>query len=133
MFDFNFNPSHRQLRQFGGICILAVPAVAWFWTSSLVIAAFAAAAGLGLCVLGLIAPRLLRPMFLGLIIITMPIGLVVGEVAMLLLYFGVFLPMALMLRIAGRDALRRRSSTNSETYWQKRKSSTSIRNYYHQF
>jgi len=133
MFDFNFNPSNRQLRQFGAICLIAVPLVAWLWTNSVLIAAWAGAVGVALCCIGFFAPKLLRPVFVGLTIVTMPIGMVVGEVAMLVLYFGVFLPMSLVLRIVGRDSLRRRSQTNRESFWQERKTSTSIRNYYHQF
>ncbi len=131
--DFNFNPSHRQLRQFGAICLVAVPLVAWLWTGNAVIVGWAAVVGFVLCGTGLFVPGFLKPLFLGLTIITLPIGLVVGEAAMLLIYFGVFLPMSIVLRIVGRDSLRRRSQAGEESHWQQRKQPTGVRNYYHQF
>ena len=133
MFDVNFNPTNRQLRQFGAICLVALPFVAWLWTDNVVIAGWAGAVGLVLCGIGLVAPRSLRPVFLGLTIVTLPIGLVAGEAAMLLIYFGLFLPMAIVLRMAGRDSLSRRSQAGKKTFWQERKQPTSVRNYYHQF
>ena len=49
MFDFNFSPSNRQLRQFGAVCMVAVPLVAWLWTGDAVIVGWAAAVGVTLC------------------------------------------------------------------------------------
>lgn len=131
--DINFNPSHRQLRQFGVVCLIALPLLTWLWTADTTWTGRAAAAGGVLCGTGLIAPAFLRPVFLGLTIITLPIGLVAGEIAMLLLYFGVFLPMSVILRLAGRDSLQRQHQPDRKTYWQSRKQSTSVRSYYHQF
>jgi hypothetical protein len=133
MFDFNFSPSNRQLRQFGAVCMVAVPLVTWLWTGDAVIVGWAAGVGVTLCGIGFASPQTLKPVFVGLTIATMPIGLVVGELAMLLLYFGVFLPMSIVLRIVGRDSLRRRSPVTGKSFWQERKIPTSVRNYYHQF
>lgn len=131
--DINFSPSQRQLRQFGLVCLVALPLITWFWAGSSSAVGWAGIVGAVLCGLGFVAPNLLKPVFLGLTIVTLPIGLVVGEVAMLLLYFGLFFPMAVALRLAGRDALQRRNQTSRETFWQKRKQNTAVRSYYHQF
>ncbi len=131
--DVNFSPSSRQLRQFGLVCLAALPLIAWLWTRSLPAVGWAGGAGLLLCVAGFVAPQVLKPVFLGLTLITLPIGLVVGELTMLLLYFGLFLPMALVFRLTGRDSLMRRHRADAETFWNERQSPRNVRNYYHQF
>lgn len=133
LLDFNFNPSHRQLRQFGAVCTVALPLATWAWTKDLSAVAWAAGIGALLCGIGYVLPRLLKPIFVGLTIVTIPIGLVVGELAMLLIYFGLFLPMAIVFRMLGRDALDRRTAKpDSTTLWKPRSSPSSIRKYYQQ-
>lgn len=133
LLDFNFHPTNRQLRQFGAVCTVALPLVTWLWTKNPQAAGWAAGIGFLLCGVGLVLPRLLKPVFVGLTIATIPIGLVVGELAMLLIYFGLFLPMAILFRMIGRDSLDRRTvSTDSATFWKPRSAPSSIRKYYQQ-
>ena len=133
IFDVNFNPTNRQLRQFGTICLLALPLVAWLWTRNAAIVGWAGAAGLALCGVGRVAPKFLRPVFLGLTVVTLPIGLIAGEVAMLLIYFGLFLPMSIVFRMTGRDSLGRRSQPSEKTFWRERKQPSGPGSYYLQF
>ena len=79
--DINFDPSSRQLRQFGWIATLGFPLVAWMWGYEGISLGWAAAIG-GMCaLLGTIAPQSLKYPFLLLSLLTWPIGIVVGEVA----------------------------------------------------
>ena len=104
--EMNWNPTDRQLRQFGLIALVALPLLGWLWrlpTGGIV----------GFGVAGLLAgtaagiyPRALKYPFVGLTLATLPIGLVVGEVAMLLVYLGIFTPVGWGFRLCGRDALR---------------------------
>lgn len=133
LFEINTKPSDRQLRQFGLICVVLFPLVVWMWngnaTAVIVSAVFGAAYG----VLAVAAPRLLKPVFVGLMFVTLPLGLIIGELIMLLIFFGLFLPIALLFRISGRDALQRKVSTDAVTFWKPRKPSGSVRGYYRQF
>ena len=132
MFQINTNPSDRQLRQFGVICIFAFPLLAGLW----IVGTTAIIAGLVLgatfALLGLVAPRLLKPVFIAITVVTFPIGLVVGELILLMIWFGLFLPMALVFRIIGRDVLQRRSRTDADTFWVVRTPPRSVRKYYQQ-
>ena len=132
LIDFNPQPTKRQLRQFGVTCVFALPTIMWVWTQSTMAAIWAGGIGVLLCSLGLVLPQLLKPVFAGLMMITMPIGMVVGELALMLIYFGLFLPMAILFRLIGRDSLQRRSAHNEKTFWQKRIPVSSIRKYYQQ-
>ena len=132
LFEINTRPSDRQLKQFGLVCLVAAPLIVSFWTHSLPATSWATVAGALCGVLGLFAPQLLRPVFVGLSILTLPIGLIVGELIMGLIYFGLFLPMAIVFRIRGRDALQRRVPKNAASFWQKRAQPSSVGRYYRQ-
>ena len=132
LIDFNRNPTDRQLRQFGAVCIIAVPLVVCLWTRNGSLTACGGTAGVILGAAGLLSPRLLKPVFLGLTIVTLPIGLVVGELAMLTIYLGLFLPMAMLFRLIGRDSLDRRSRTSRDTFWKPRSRPNSARKYFQQ-
>ncbi|APZ95763.1 SxtJ family membrane protein [Fuerstiella marisgermanici] len=133
LLHFNLKPSQRQLRQFGAACAVVVPLIVWFWSRSLSATAWAGVAGLLICGVGLIKPRILQPLFVGLTVLAFPIGLVVGEVALLLMFVGVFLPMAVVFRMIGRDALQRRSVGGHETFWQRRPPTPKSGRYFRQF
>ena len=66
-------------------------------------------AGLALVVglLGLVAPRLIRPIYVGWMIAAFPIGWVMSHVVQALILYGLFTPVALVFRLIGRDALYR--------------------------
>ena len=90
--EINWSPTDRHLRQFGTICLFALPLVGWLWGGSVTVVVCLAAVGLVLATVGVSFPIAVKPIFLALTILVIPIGMVVGEVAMLLIFFGVFLP-----------------------------------------
>jgi len=131
--ELNVDPSNRQLRQFGAIGLVTLPVAGWLWAHDGIVAGVAGAVGLTLFAMSLIAPRYLRPVFRGLTIVTLPIGLVAGEFVMLLIYFGLLLPTAIVFRITGRDQLRRRKPKEATTFWAIRKPPKHVRGYFDQF
>ena len=133
VFRINTNPSQRQLRQFGLLCVVLLPLIAWVWGASGSIIQTTAMIGAGLGLLGIFAPKLLKLVFIGLVLVSFPIGLIVGELVLLMIFVGVFLPMALLFRIIGRDALQRRMSVQSETFWVPRNAPANVRRYFQQY
>lgn len=133
VFHINTNPSQRQLRQFGLLCVALPPLITWVWGASGSIIQATAMIGAGLGLLGIFAPKLLKPVFIGLVLVSFPIGLIVGELVLLMIFVGVFLPMALLFRIMGRDALQRRMSVQSETFWVARNAPANVRRYFQQY
>ena len=132
MFQINTNPSDRQLRQFGVICIFAFPLLAAIWIAGTSAIVVGLVLGATLAILGLVAPKLLKPVFIAVTVVTFPIGLIVGELILLMIWFGLFLPMAVVFRIIGRDVLKRRTSTDVDTFWVPRTPPRSVRKYYQQ-
>jgi len=91
-----------------------------------------ALAGLFLAVVGVAAPTILKPVFLALTILATPIGMVIGELAMLTIYFGVFLPFGLVFRIIRRDNLQLQLDRDKDSYWEAKKQPANIASYYRQ-
>jgi hypothetical protein len=65
---------------------------------------------------GLVFPRLVRPIFVGWMIAAFPIGWTVGRISLALLFFIVFTPVSLLFRLRGRDALALRRPAR-ESHW----------------
>lgn len=132
LIEFNDSPTDGQLRQFGAVCIVMLPTLGWIWGGSMQII-------LGLCILGgtlalsgFVWPASLKPIFLTLMAITCPIGLLAGELSMIMIYFGLFLPLSLAFRLTGRDALQLKRPKSSTSYWQEKKQPASASTYYRQ-
>ena len=130
--EINWQPTDRQLRQFGAICLVALPAVAWLWGATTTVIAALALVGSGLAIVGLAEPALLKPLFLTLTIIATPIGMVIGEIALLIIYFGVFFPFGLVFRILRRDSLQLQLDRGRDSYWEAKKQPASPASYYRQ-
>jgi len=62
-----------------------------------------------------------------------PMGMLVGELAMLGIFLGVFLPISLVFRLMGRDALRLKIEKNVESYWQTKKQPEQVSSYYRRY
>ncbi len=68
----------------------------------------------------LLVPGLLRPLYLLLTLMSLPIGWVVSHVAMGVVYYLVLAPIGLAMRLLGRDPLHRRFEPDAKTYWVRR-------------
>ena len=134
--DHSVSTSNRTLRQFAVLWFVFLGGLACLegfgrerWTASYVLGGFAVTVGL----VGLVSPQTIRPLFVGLTAITYPIGWVMSHVILSLIYFGVFTPVALAFRIAGRDPLERRFEREAATYWRPKRRTTNMRRYLRQY
>jgi hypothetical protein len=141
----NFNPDAQTLRQFGFIALFAFGLLALAaWTES-----FMFSFGLGsarqivsailgglaaLCLIfSLVMPSGNRPIYVGLSVITYPIGFVMSYVVLGLLFFGIIGPMALVLRLVGKDPMARRYDPSAPSYWTRARRARSNQAYLRQF
>jgi hypothetical protein len=83
--------------------------------------------------LGLARPQLIRPIFVGWMVLAFPIGWTISLVLLGLVYYGLFLPIGLVFRLVGRDALQLRPRPNLTTYWTSRPEVADVRRYFRQF
>ena len=133
LIEIIWSPSPKQLRQFGLLCLVALPLLGWLWGgNSTSIGLLVGIAGL-IALLAFVQPRCVSPLFVGLMLLAAPIGMVVGELAMLTIYFGIFLPTSLLFRIMRRDALQLRIDREAKTYWQAKSEPKDMSSYYRRY
>jgi hypothetical protein len=118
--DIPLSPSARTLRQFAGLWLVCFAALAG-WQGLAherpAAAALLLAAAVVPGVAGLLRPRLLRPLFVGCTILTFPAGWLTATLLLACLYYGLFVPLGLLFRFLGRDALGLRRRPGCATYW----------------
>jgi hypothetical protein len=117
--DLPLKPTERMLRQFSGLWLLFLGGIGiWHLLADRPILGgiLLTLGALGGCI-GLIRPKLMRPVFIALIIATFPVGWVVNKVAMMLIFYGMFTPIAVGFRLFGRDALKVRTAQKGESAW----------------
>ena len=140
--SLNLKPTDRQLRQFGLIAFVALPLLGWVFsgkptpetwrTGHTTIIGALASVGTTLAVLALLKPRVLKWLFVGACVAAFPIGFVVGEIVVLLIFLLGFVPMALIFRLIKRDALDRNLDRSCESYWQPKQPARNASSYYRQ-
>jgi hypothetical protein len=137
LIDFNRNPSHRELRLFGGIWLPGFLALmglmVWYRSGSI-----GAAAGLGViagcvAVLTTLFPAFARLLFFTCVYAAYPIGWVISHLLLMGIYYLVMTPIGLVSRATGRDPLRLRSDRSEDSYWTPRRPSPGVSRYFRQY
>ncbi len=142
----DWNPPPQILRQFGliGVAAFALFALLCYLRPFRPFAFVPESAGgevalaLGIlaayCLIAaLAAPGALRPLYVLLTALSLPIGLLVSYVVMGVVFYGVITPVGLVFRLIGRDAMNRRFDTQATTYWVQRKRPANVKRYFRQF
>ena len=83
--------------------------------------------------LGLLLPRAIRWVYVGMIYLAFPIGWVVSHVILALVLYLVLTPIGLLLRLAGRDPLARGFDRSASSYWTPHRRADSMERYFRQF
>lgn len=132
--DINWQPDRRALRTFGVLAFLICAGLGTATLATHVLFGFELSAGAArrtaiiTWILGAAAgtlaaagPDRLRPVYVLLMVITFPIGVVVSYALLALLFFFVITPIGLIFRLAGRDALGRKRDAHASSYWVRRR------------
>lgn len=133
--DLPRNPPARTLRQFAvGLLVFLVALACWqeFTHHNRFAAFMLAAVGLLAGSAGLVYPRLLRPVFVGWMVLAFPIGWAVSQATLAVLFYGLFTPIGLVFRLFGRDVLVRRRRADYDSYWQVKPAAQDARTYFRQ-
>ncbi len=126
--ELDLRPDARKLRQFGFIAFAGFGLLALLaWREALVfsfglgearlwVVGVLGGLGLSTALLSLMAPKANLPIYVGLALIALPIGFVLSYVLLGALFYGVIMPVGLILRLAGRDPMSR-GFLNVPSYW----------------
>jgi hypothetical protein len=134
--DINWHPTARELRIFAGLQWLFCGIVAWYaWKTHAApgVAAILCGVSSGVALLGLLAPRAIRPVYVGWMLAVFPIGWVVSHVVLAAVFFLVITPIGATLRLLGHDPLHRRYDRAANTYWIARRDPPDADRYFRQF
>lgn len=134
--DIQFQPSKMVLRQFAAAWLaflLAWAAHQWLArghrNTALVLAALAVIVG----GLGLVAPVAIRWVYVGGMMVAFPVGWVVSQLMLVLMFYVVITPLALFFRVRGRDLLHRAPPQGCESYWMTKSLPQDMRRYFRQY
>jgi hypothetical protein len=137
LIEIDWNPKSKQLQNFGKIALAAtfiisfllylLKGVAIQWV--LIICAF----GIIIFIISKISLKLTKLIYLGMILLTMPIGWVVSFILMAAFYFLLLAPLGLFFRLIGRDPLYRKFDPTAKSYWMSRRPPKGLEQYFHQF
>jgi hypothetical protein len=137
LIEINWNPTNKQLRYFGWIALTATTLIAILlyvlkglavkWCAMIVIFGFS------IFICSLLSKTLTRLVYLGLTLLTFPIGMTMSFVLMLVFYYLVITPVGLFFRLIGRDLMELKFDTSAKSYWKPRRPVDNNRRYFNQF
>ncbi|MGA9779756.1 MAG: SxtJ family membrane protein [Limisphaerales bacterium] len=134
-FHLPLKPTPRVLRQFAAawlVFFLAVAAQQMFLRNRVTAAcALGTIALIGL--VGLVKPSTVRWLFVGASIVAFPIGWVMTQVVLAVMFYVVLTPLALVFRWRGRDELQLRRRPEQTSFWIARRPERDVKRYLKQF
>jgi len=136
MMNINWRPGQKDLRDFGEASLVMMTVLA---LAAVLLGRIAPPTALWLCAAGLavyLGSRLWAPLalpaYLALMAAAWPIGLAVSHVVLGAAFFLVFMPVGLVMRLVGRDPMRRRLR-GRKSYWLPHRNPQSAKRYFNQF
>ncbi len=135
--EIDWRPKRNQLRSFGIIALIVTAIISLllyvFKGVAIQWALAIFAVGLIIFLSSIISLRLTRVIYVVLMAVTFPIGLVVSFTLLAAFYFLLLAPLGLFFRIIGRDALCRKFDPTADSYWLQRNPPENLERYFQQF
>jgi hypothetical protein len=133
--DIPRQPATSTIRWFASLLfmwLLGLGGVEWFVRQQPVSAVVLVLLSLIVGPLGLIRPQAMRPVFVGALLITFPLGWLTSRLLLGAVFYCVFTPLGLFFQLIGRDPLGCNDSHHASTYWQPKRQPDGLRSYFHQ-
>jgi hypothetical protein len=134
--DLPLEPGPRALRQFAAawlVFFLALGAQQYFVRDHHRIGSALAAMAVIFGVLGLIRPFAIRWLFVVWLVMAFPIGWVISQVMLAIMFYVLITPIAVLFRLRGRDVLARKPAPEQATFWLPKEIPQDIRSYFRQY
>lgn len=120
MRKINTTPSSQELKQFGRIMIIGFGLIGFLllWRGHIFLAMWMWGGGFGIWLCTLISASVSRYLYLVWMVFGFVIGSVMSRVIMLIIYYGIITPVALIFKLQGRDELLMKDRrTLTPSYW----------------
>jgi hypothetical protein len=134
--EIPFKPAARALRQFAAawlVFFLALGGHQYLVRKHPCVGLVLIALALVIGVLGLIKPAAVRWLFVGWMVLAFPIGWLISLLMLLLMFYCVITPVALVFRVRGRDLLCRKRVPTGATFWLPKDTPRDVRSYFRQY
>ena len=137
LIEINWYPKQKELRNFANIAMVASLIISCllylFKGVRIQWAAIIVAAGFAIFLSSFVSLKLTKIIYLGLIMVTFPIGWAVSMILLTAFYFLLLVPLGFIFRLIGRDPLCRRFDPDAKSYWLARRETDSLDRYFHQY
>jgi len=139
--DVNWNPGHAERQKFAVSLIIGFPIIAAIMSVAARLTTHVWKpfplwlGGIGLAV-GLVLwliPQIAKPFYIVWYFIASCMGFVMGNTLLSAFYFLVITPFGLIMRLAGRDPLKKKFNRTTPTYWRDAEKVVDLKRYYRQF
>jgi hypothetical protein len=134
--DLPLHPRSRDLRQFSAGWLVFFVA----WGAHRWLGHGPRALGVALCLLGVVVgglglfkPGAVRWLFLSWMVLVFPIGWLVSQVVLAVMFYGIITPVALLFRLGRRDLLCRKPALDRPSYWTPKTTPEDVRRYLRQY
>lgn len=134
--DLYHVPGSREVRRFAGLglpVLAGILGALTFWAFASPTAGIAIwAVGGALSLTGLAFPSALKPLLIGMMIVTFPLRWAIFHLALAALFYLVVTPIGLLMRLFRRSPLRAFRTTGESSAWQARRPDASMAEYFRQ-
>jgi hypothetical protein len=134
--EIPFTPTTKALRQFAAAFLVFFLAFGVYQYLArerhdlgMALGALAVVVGL----LGLVKPSAIRWLFVGWMMLAFPIGWVISQFMLVLMFYGIITPVAVFFRIRRRDLLCRKPVPERASYWTPKQTPQDVRSYFRQY
>ncbi len=137
LLKINWHPNRKELGDFGKVALIAtvlislllwgIKGVGFKWTLPIL------AVGLIIFVASKTSEKLTRTIYLGLTMLTLPIGFTISFILLAAFYYMVITPIGLVFRLMRRDPLCRKFDNTTDSYWLPRPPTRGLNRYFRQF
>jgi len=134
--DINWNPSKKELKVFSLLLIVFFAIVAWLAHgkgASIETTSLIAGGGAIVGIAGVLSPAFIRVVYVVWMAAVFPIGFVVSNVVLAVVFYGVVWPIGLLTKLTDRNALQSGLDRETKTYWNVRQSVKDPRRYFRQY
>ncbi len=139
--EVNWNPDRRARKKFAVSLILGFPAIATVFSLITFLSKhawkpFFLWLGIAGCALGIILwliPQIAKPVYVVWYFAACCVGIVVGNTLFALIFYLVFTPLGLVLRLRRNPAITKGFDKSRKTYWRDAEKAVDLKRYYRQF
>ena len=136
LIKLNINPPLAQMKSFGRVWTPLFAIIIGF--NVMLNGYFEAAVtievvAIVIVLVGWLRPEMLKFPFLAEMVVSYPIGIVVGWLLLRTIYYGCLCPIGLMLKVFKKDLLQQRWDLDAESYWTQRREVAGTQQYFRQF